>query len=524
VVDDNKIMENKTMDTDDIKKESVPPFKEIGLKQLRKSLTGLTKVSILAVLAIVLTVGVIMGTQHSSKAFSALTSKCTLSILNGTVEVTVPGTTRTEPGTDGMTLEVGYRVKTSPESTALLTFFDGSTLKLEQGTDVEIEQLELGEDQKSINIVLKQWMGETWSHVVKMANHAYHYEIQTPSAVALVRGTRFLTKVDPVGATEVLTTEGLVSVSAQGEEIFLPVGKQTAVAPGAPPSEPEPVDISEYTSLQEQEVQQEEESFISLHPLSQVLTGNIPVGLSNWSLSTGSNLPIAKSQEVVGGQGNGESQGNTKNHDNDNGNALKETAKAEEKAAQAEAKELKEQAKAEEKAAKVEAKELKEQDTGQGFGFGQGNSFGLGNSFGQGNSNGNAGNQPTAGNPAQDTGQGFGFGQGNSFGKGNNFGQGNSNGNAGNQPTAGSPAQDTGQGFGQSSGFGQGNSNGNTGNQPTAGSPAQDTGQGFGQSSGFGQGNSNGNTGNQPTAGSPAQDTGQGLGFGQGNSFGQGRP
>jgi hypothetical protein len=71
-----------------------------------------------------------------------------------------------------------------------------------------------------------------------MVDSGSHYEIQTPSAVALVRGTRFLTEVSEAGETRVHTTEGLVSVTAQGGGVFVPAGEQTTVETGAAPSEP----------------------------------------------------------------------------------------------------------------------------------------------------------------------------------------------------------------------------------------------------------------------------------------------
>jgi hypothetical protein len=242
---------NKAMNTGINKKESVSLFNgPLTMKrQLWQAMPRLKRVIISLTLAVVLIAGLGASVPNFLSRSYALTSKRTLSILNGSVEVIIPTINDTRPGTNGMILDAGDRVKTSPDSTALLTFFDGSTLKLEPGTDIEIEQLERNDDQHTITIVLKQWTGETWSHVVKMAD--FHYEIKTPSAVALVRGTQFLTEVDEAGATRVLTAEGLVSVSAQGEEIFLPVGQQTTVEPGTPPSEPKTVDISEYIKSQE---------------------------------------------------------------------------------------------------------------------------------------------------------------------------------------------------------------------------------------------------------------------------------
>jgi len=238
---------NKEMKNRKTIKEKVSPLDAlyIIIQRLLTVTRGAKKVLIPVTLAAVLIAGYFLYTPQKA---DALTSKCTLSIISGSVDVIVPGINDFQPGTNGMTLDAGNRVKTSADSTVLLTFFDGSTLTLEPGTDVAIEQLERSDTGPTITIVLKQWAGATWSHVVKMADRRSHYEVITPSAVALVRGTRFLTEVDGAGATKVLTTEGLVSVSAQGEEIFLPVGQQTAVEPGTPPSEPITVDISEYVN------------------------------------------------------------------------------------------------------------------------------------------------------------------------------------------------------------------------------------------------------------------------------------
>jgi len=149
-----------------------------------------------------------------------------------------------------MTLYAGTRVKTSPDSTALLTFFDGSTLTLEPGAELEIQQLQ-SDDDKAVTIVLKQWMGRTWSQVVKMVDKGSRYEIETPTAIALVRGTKFLLDVDEEGKTREETTEGLVSVVALGEEVLVPAGQMTFVEPGVTPSEPTVASVPEVEAPEE---------------------------------------------------------------------------------------------------------------------------------------------------------------------------------------------------------------------------------------------------------------------------------
>jgi len=63
-----------------------------------------------------------------SAASSDLASQCTLSMLGGKIEVLDSGADEWQSGTEGMTLSAGMHVRTAPESQALLTFFEGTTV------------------------------------------------------------------------------------------------------------------------------------------------------------------------------------------------------------------------------------------------------------------------------------------------------------------------------------------------------------------------------------------------------------
>ncbi|MFC2122293.1 FecR domain-containing protein [Bacteroidota bacterium] len=152
-----------------------------------------------------------------------------------------PGSTVWETAENGTTLTTGTRIQLASSSNAILTFFNGTTVELEPGADLVVEQLEVGSQNQPTVIVLRQWFGKTWSRVAQLADPGSRYEIQTPSATIMVRGTVFTTEVDDTGTARVQTIEGLVSVSAQGEEVYLPAGQQTEVKSGASPLEPVPI-------------------------------------------------------------------------------------------------------------------------------------------------------------------------------------------------------------------------------------------------------------------------------------------
>jgi len=206
-------------------------------QRLRAAVTGAKRIVVPSAIGLLLLIVAAIGVTNLLSPSPTLASHCTLSILSGNAEVQKPESGSWKNGSDGMTLVAGTRIKTSADSHALLTFFEGSTLKLEPNTDIEIQKLESNE-QQSTTIIVKQWLGKTWSRVVKMADPGSQYEIETPSAVAAVRGTLFTTEVDETGFTRVATTQGLVSVIAAGQEVDLPPSLQTQVGMGMTPSPP----------------------------------------------------------------------------------------------------------------------------------------------------------------------------------------------------------------------------------------------------------------------------------------------
>jgi len=184
---------------------------------------------------------ILSGGLFQTSVFAPTTTEfppAVLTILQGNVEIQDPGSATSQEGYDGMTLSIGAGIKTGPDSHAIITFFEGSTAKLEPDTYLEIKQLKEGLSHSS-TIILKQWLGRTWNRVIKMADSGSRYEIETPSATAIVRGTLFTADVKGSGSTTVLTTEGLVGVTAQGKEVSVPKDKKTDVDKGENPSQPE---------------------------------------------------------------------------------------------------------------------------------------------------------------------------------------------------------------------------------------------------------------------------------------------
>lgn len=125
----------------------------------------------------------------------------------------------------------GDGLKTDDQGTAVLTYYDGSTVALAPLTDLVVEQLD-GTDSRSLYLNV----GRIAISVNKLTSPGSRYEVRTPSATIGVRGTRFVITVTPDGRTEVDVSEGRVALNAAGETLELSAGEGGVVErPGARP-------------------------------------------------------------------------------------------------------------------------------------------------------------------------------------------------------------------------------------------------------------------------------------------------
>jgi hypothetical protein len=157
-----------------------------------------------------------------------------LSITDGNVFVMKAGTDSWIEAQVGMSLEAGDIVKSGNSSSAQITFFDGSTIELKAGTEIEVVSLGIS-DTGSKTIKLKQAIGSTISRVVKLVDSASSYEVETPACVAAVRGSIMKLDVIEGGVTWVTNFEGNIWVIANGVELKIPQGRKCIITPGQPP-------------------------------------------------------------------------------------------------------------------------------------------------------------------------------------------------------------------------------------------------------------------------------------------------
>jgi len=114
----------------------------LAFRPIWQSFTSARKVTIIVTIVLLFVLVASLGQFIFLKPTPVKASAGILSILSGSVRIQNPGLDTYQEGFDGMTLNMGTQIETGPDSHVLLTFFDGSTIKLEPNTTLEIQQVE----------------------------------------------------------------------------------------------------------------------------------------------------------------------------------------------------------------------------------------------------------------------------------------------------------------------------------------------------------------------------------------------
>ena len=219
----------------------------------------------------------------------------TIKVISGSIEYRYKEEVEWQLVEDRMTIFSGVWIWALQESQAVLQFPGGTTLKLNPDTKVEV--IQASQEENEITILVAQHIGTTWSSVVKPTEMQLDYRIETPSANITALGTLFLVEIDDTGLTVVKTIEGRVSVSAEGEEIVLFPGQQTAILLDMPPSNLTTIPTSESELIIEVEI-----------PLTGYVTD--PTGSTTGYSKDGNRYnEIALSQLAIYGEGEDEEKG-----------------------------------------------------------------------------------------------------------------------------------------------------------------------------------------------------------------------
>lgn len=169
-----------------------------------------------------------------------------LAQANGTVELLAAGAPDDagwQPAQAGASIQIGDSVRTGPDSTAQLTFPDGSMTGLEPGTEVAVARVDFPQAGGAPIVVLEQRLGQTYNRIQPSPDQSQHFKIETPTAVSAVRGTEFIVDVGSSGATHIVVIEGVVDVTAQEVTAEVLASQETTVEPAHSPTAAQPASI-----------------------------------------------------------------------------------------------------------------------------------------------------------------------------------------------------------------------------------------------------------------------------------------
>lgn len=151
-------------------------------------------------------------------------------------------------------------VITGPDSRAKIVMIDNNEINVSPDSEVTFEKYEYKPGENKKDVLLNVIYGKVRSKVEqKYDGKTSKFQIKTPSAVAGVRGTDFLTSFDSgTKATNVVTFEGQVEFGTPGvngeiqNPVTVSVGQMASAVNGQPPAPPAPVPAGQLTAMDQE--------------------------------------------------------------------------------------------------------------------------------------------------------------------------------------------------------------------------------------------------------------------------------
>lgn len=176
------------------------------------------------VLSIFLFQSFCLGADNSMKSIAMLM------VVKGSVQV-VAANGSAEPGKVGLQLFEGDQITVANESLAKIITHDRNVLVVAANSDLKIETYK-NEEQKPKRVVIDLKQGALRSSLTQTyKEEGEYYRVLTPTALAGVRGTDFLTEYNPAKAeSTVCTFTGKVAM--QEQKAGVPSGQEQIVTKG----------------------------------------------------------------------------------------------------------------------------------------------------------------------------------------------------------------------------------------------------------------------------------------------------
>jgi ferric-dicitrate binding protein FerR (iron transport regulator) len=136
----------------------------------------------------------------------------TIENVSGTTSVLAAGTTTWKAAPPGTKLFANDRLRTDSASSAEIRWSNGGTLRLAEKSSLTVKE----PAGKAVPPDVKLLNGKVWATMKKLAGTGKNFSVESPTAVAGIRGTVFRLDVGADSATDVLVYEGKVAVGPSG--------------------------------------------------------------------------------------------------------------------------------------------------------------------------------------------------------------------------------------------------------------------------------------------------------------------
>lgn len=167
-------------------------------------------IPIIIVIVLILAGGIWAFTQTNPDPFPSI------AILEGSVVQTNSEGTMSSVS-DGDILSIPTTLITDEIGRAIVYFPEGSLLHIDPSTEITIEEGSFDTSENILAVDIQLLAGRVWSTVVSFANTESSWNVETPNAVATVRGTSFGAEfVDGISAF--IGSESTVDVGARNPE------------------------------------------------------------------------------------------------------------------------------------------------------------------------------------------------------------------------------------------------------------------------------------------------------------------
>jgi hypothetical protein len=152
------------------------------------------------------------------------------------------------PATVGMAVQLGDELQTGSDGQLRVVFRDDSVIDLSESSALVVDEQVYDPAASSYSSLMRLVAGKARALVGKYyQTPGAVYEVETPTAVAGVRGTSFLVSYDPDSdATRVVGIRGQIQVRSLaervGEVVYITAQETTTVLRDQAPTPPEPLD------------------------------------------------------------------------------------------------------------------------------------------------------------------------------------------------------------------------------------------------------------------------------------------